>query len=135
MFQGFKQFILKGNVVDLAVGVVMGVAFNGVISALVKDLFTPLISTIIGKPNFNSFSFTFLHGTFLIGDFINALLTFLINAIVIYFAVVLPINKLASLTSKNPTAPTTKICPECISTIPVNARRCAYCTTILEKHK
>ena len=134
MLQGFKQFILRGNVVDLAIGVVMGVAFNSVISALVKDLFTPLISALVGKPNFSSLYITVNHSTFFVGDFLNALLSFLINAIVIYFAIVLPLNKLANVAGKKQTAPTTKNCLECLSEIPIGAKRCAFCTVIQKRN-
>lgn len=132
MLQGFKQFILKGNVVDLAVGVVIGVAFGSLVTALVKDLITPLIAAFGGTPDFSALSFTINNSKFLIGDFINALLSFLINAAVIYFFVVLPMNKLIATTKKEkPVDPTTKKCPECLSLIPVEARRCAFCTSIL----
>lgn len=132
MLQGFKQFILKGNVVNMAVGVVIGVAFQNVVSALVKDLITPLIAAIGGQPNFSTISFTINHSKFMIGDFFNALVSFLINAIVVYFFIVLPMNKLMSITKgKKPADPTTKQCPECLSSIPIGAKRCAYCTSVL----
>jgi large conductance mechanosensitive channel len=131
MLQGFKQFILKGNVVDLAVGIVVGVAFGNVVNALVKDLITPLVAAIGGKPDFSTIYFTVNHSKFMIGDFINALISFLINASVMYFFVVLPVNKLISLTRKQkPVDPTTKKCPECLSLIPIEAKRCAYCTSL-----
>lgn len=130
MLQGFKQFILKGNVVDLAVGVVIGIAFGGVVSALVKDLITPLIAAIGGNPDFSSLHFTINHSKFMIGDFLNALISFLINAAVVYFLVVLPMNKLTSAARKEkPADSTTKKCPECLSVIPIDAKRCAYCTS------
>lgn len=132
MLQGFKQFILKGNVVDLAVGVVIGLAFGGLVTALVKDLITPLIGAFGGTPDFSSLSFTVNHSQFLIGDFLNALLTFLINAAVIYFLVILPMNKLMAATKKErPIDPTTKKCPYCLSLIPLAAKRCAFCTSKL----
>jgi large conductance mechanosensitive channel len=132
MLKGFKEFILKGNVVDLAVGIVIGVAFGGVVSALVKDLITPLIAAIGGNPDFSSIYFTINHSKFMVGDFMNALLSFLINAAVIYFLVVLPMNKLTALTKKEkPVSPTTKKCPQCLSVIPVDAKRCAFCTSVL----
>jgi large conductance mechanosensitive channel len=134
MLQGFKQFILKGNVVDLAVGVVIGVAFGSVVTALVKDIITPIIGIFGGTPDFSSFTFTVNHSKFLIGDFINALLSFVIISAVIYFFVVLPMNKLIAVTRKEkPVDPTTKKCSECLSIIPLDAKRCAFCTSVLKK--
>jgi large conductance mechanosensitive channel len=136
MLQGFKQFILKGNVVDLAVGVVIGVAFGNIVTALVKDLITPLLAAFGGTPNFSTIYFTINHSKFMIGDFINALLSFLINAGVIYFLVVIPMNKLIALSKKEkPIDPTTKKCPECLSLIPLEARRCMFCTSMLPSRK
>jgi len=130
MFKGFKEFILKGNVVDLAIGIVIGVSFGNVVTALVKDLITPLIGAIGGTPDFSFISFTINHSKFMIGDFLNALLSFLINAAVVYFFVVLPMNKLIALTKKNkPVDPATKKCSQCLSVIPLEAKRCAYCTS------
>jgi large conductance mechanosensitive channel len=129
MLSGFKQFILRGNVVDMAVGVVIGAAFGGVVTALTKDLLTPLIAALVGKPDFSSVSFT-LHGTpFPVGDFINACVSFFLIAAAIYFFVVTPINALVSRMRKAPAPadPTTKKCPECLSEIPIDARRCAHC--------
>jgi large conductance mechanosensitive channel len=134
MLQGFKQFILKGNVVDLAVGVVIGVAFSAVVTALVKDIITPIIGVFGGTPDFSAFSFTINGSKFLIGDFINSLLSFVIVSAVIYFFVVIPMNKLTAITKKEKSPdPTTKKCPECLSSIPLNAKRCAFCTSILKK--
>lgn len=131
MLQGFKQFILKGNVVDLAVGVIIGVSFGAVVTALVKDLITPLIAAIGGKPDFSSIIFTVNHSKFLIGDFLNALIAFLINASVIYFFVVIPMNHLLlRMKKEKPVDPTSKKCQECLSIIPLDAKRCAFCTTI-----
>ncbi|HEV2218681.1 MAG TPA: large conductance mechanosensitive channel protein MscL [Candidatus Dormibacteraeota bacterium] len=125
---GFKAFLLRGNVVDLAVGVVIGIAFGTVITAFVKDLVTPLIAAMGGKPDFASLFFTVNNSKFLYGDFINALIAFLIVAAVIYFFVVLPINSLVARARKEPPAdPTTKKCTECLSEIPIGARRCAFC--------
>jgi len=129
MLSGFKQFILRGNVVDMAVGVVIGAAFGGVVAALTKDLLTPLIGALVGKPDFSSVSFT-LHGTpFPVGDFVNACISFFLIAAAIYFFVVTPINALVSRMRKAPAPadPTTKKCPECLSEIPIDARRCAHC--------
>jgi large conductance mechanosensitive channel len=134
MLQGFKQFILKGNVVDLAVGIVIGVSFGNVVTALVKDLMTPFIGAFGGLPDFSSLSFTVNHSKFLIGDFLNVAISFVINAAVMYFFVILPINKLINVTKKQkPVDPTTKKCPECLSIIPLEAKRCAFCTTVLKK--
>jgi large conductance mechanosensitive channel len=134
MLQGFKQFILKGNVVDLAVGVVIGVAFGSVVTALVKDIITPIIGAIGGKPDFSAITFTVNNSKFLVGDFLNAIISFLIIAAVIYFFVVIPMNKLIATTRKEkPVDPTTKKCPECLSVIPIGAKRCAFCTSVLKK--
>ena len=128
--KGFKAFLLRGNVVDLAVGVVIGIAFGAVVTAFVKDLVTPLIAALGGKPDFGSLYFTINHSKFLYGDFINALIAFLVIAAVIYFFVVVPINALVARSRKEPPAdPTTKKCTECQSEIPVGARRCAFCTS------
>lgn len=136
MLQGFKQFILKGNVVDLAVGVVIGVAFGSVVTALVEDIITPIIGAIGGTPDFSGISFTINNSKFLIGDFLNALISFLIVSSVIYFFVVLPMNKLLAATRKEkPVDPTTKKCPECLSVIPLDAKRCAFCTAPLSLKK
>jgi large conductance mechanosensitive channel len=130
--KGFKQFLLRGNVVDLAVGVVVGAAFGTVVSALVKDLLTPLIAAIAEKPDFSAFSFTLNGSKFLYGDFLNAIVSFLIVAAAIYYLVVLPINALVSRAHREPPAdPTTKKCPECLSEIPIEARRCAHCCSPL----
>ncbi len=131
MLKEFKQFIMKGNVVDLAVGVVVGVAFGAVVTGFVKDLITPLISAIGGKPNFSALSFTLNHSKFLYGDFINLFISFLVVAAVIFFFVVKPLNKLQNraLRNKTPEIPTAKKCPECLSEIPKDAKRCMYCTS------
>jgi large conductance mechanosensitive channel len=126
--KGFRTFLLRGNVVDLAVGVVIGIAFGVVITAFVKDLVTPLIAAIGGKPDFANLYFTINNSKFLYGDFINALLGFALIAAVIYFFVVLPINALVARSRKEPPAdPTTKKCTECLSEIPIGAKRCAFC--------
>ena len=129
--KGFKQFLLRGNVVDLAVGVVIGAAFGTVVSAFVKDLLTPLIGALVKAPDFSGLSFTVNNSKFLYGDFVNALISFLIIAIAVYFFVVLPINALIARTRKAPTPadPTTRKCPECLSEIPIGARKCAFCTS------
>jgi len=130
IFGGFKQFILRGNVIDLAVGVMVGAAFNTVVSSLVKDLMTPFIAAIFKQPNFSTFSFTVNGSQFLYGDFINNLISFLITAATIYFFVVIPINKLSGIRKGPAPEATTKVCPECLSNIPVKARRCAFCTSV-----
>src|ERR671935_563382 len=132
MLKGFKQFILRGNVVDLAVGVVIGAAFAALVTAFVKDLLTPSIAALVGKPDFSALSFTINNSTFLYGDFINAALAFLLVAAAVYFFVVTPINALVSRARKQPPVdPTTKKCPECLSEIPIDARRCAFCTSTM----
>jgi len=129
MLSGFKQFILRGNVVDMAVGVVIGAAFASVVSAFTRDLLTPLIAAIVGKPDFSAISFEVNHSIFPLGDFINAAVSFLLVAVAVYFFVVTPVNLLVSRMRKAPTPadPTTKKCAECLSEIPIDARRCAHC--------
>lgn len=129
--KGFKEFILRGNVVDLAVGVMIGAAFNSVVSALVKDLMTPLIAAIMKQPNFSAFAFTVNGSQFLYGDFVNSLISFIITAATVYFFVVLPINKLSNMRKGPPPQATTKPCPECLSNVPIGAKRCAYCASVL----
>jgi large conductance mechanosensitive channel len=132
MLKGFKQFVLRGNVVDLAVGVVIGAAFGTVVTALVKDLITPFISAIAKSPNFSNLAFTINGSKFMYGDFLNALISFLLVAAVVYFFVVTPMNMLVSRMHKEPPAdPTTKKCPECLSEIPKEANRCAFCTQVI----
>jgi large conductance mechanosensitive channel len=131
MLKGFRTFILRGNVVDLAIAVVLGVAFNAVITALVKDLFTPLIAAIIGKPDFSGLTFTINGSSFLYGDVINAILAFVAVAAVIYFVVVVPMNQLAARRAKGVADVSTRECPECLSTIPKAARRCSFCTVVV----
>jgi large conductance mechanosensitive channel len=126
--KGFKQFLLRGNVVDLAVGVVIGAAFATVVAAIVKDLLTPLISAIAKLPDFSGLAFTFNGSKFLYGDFINSLLVFIIASAAVYFLVVLPVNHLMATVKKTPD-PTTRQCPECLSEIPKTARRCKFCTS------
>ncbi|HZQ51321.1 MAG TPA: large conductance mechanosensitive channel protein MscL [Bryobacteraceae bacterium] len=131
--KGFKQFMLRGNVLDLAVAVVMGAAFGAVVTALVKDLITPIIAAIVGKPDFSAIKFTANGSEFLIGDFINALVSFILIGAAVYFFVVLPVNKLLARLRRGeaPPDPTTKKCPECLSEVPIAARRCAFCTSAL----
>jgi large conductance mechanosensitive channel len=125
----FKKFLLRGNVVDLAVAVVVGTAFAAVVKALVSDLLTPIIALIFGKPNFGSLSFTINGSHFLYGDFINALITFVSIAAAVFFFVVAPVNHLMARRAE--ADPDTKECPECTSAIPIRARRCPECTTVL----
>jgi large conductance mechanosensitive channel len=128
----FKEFILRGNVVDLAVAVVIGLAFNSIVMALVKDLITPLITAIVGKPDFSALTFTINNSRFLYGDFINVLISFLIIAAVIFFLVVRPLNALLARTKKGPEpVATAKDCPYCLSSIPIAATKCAFCTSDL----
>src|SRR3954451_25475584 len=117
MLRGFKQFMMRGNVIDLAVAVVMGAAFGAVITALVKDLVTPIIAAIVGKPDFSAIVFEVNGSKFLIGDFINALVSFLLTSAAVYFFVVLPVNTLLARIKRGeaPRAPTSKTCPECLS--------------------
>jgi large conductance mechanosensitive channel len=129
MLDGFKKFILRGNVVDLAVGVVIGAAFGGVVTAFTKDLLTPLIAALVGKPDFSSVGFKIGETAFPVGDFINAVVSFLLVAGAVYFFVVLPLNALmARINPAKEAAPTTKPCPECLSDIPIEAKRCAHCS-------
>jgi large conductance mechanosensitive channel len=132
MLKGFKQFLLRGNVVDMAVGIVIGAAFGAVVTGLVKDLLTPFIAAIVKAPDFSGLSFELNGSKFLYGDFLNALISFIIVAAAVYFFVVLPINALIARARKEPPAdPTTKKCPECLSEIPIAARKCAFCTSQL----
>jgi large conductance mechanosensitive channel len=126
----FKKFLLRGNVVDLAVAIVVGTAFVAVVKALVADIFTPIIALIFGKPNFEALSFTINNSHFLYGDFINTLFTFATVAAVIFFLVVSPVNALQARRAQ--ADPDTKECPECTSPIPIKARRCPLCTSTFE---
>lgn len=133
MFKGFRDFILRGNVVDLAVAVVIGAAFSNIVNSLVKDLITPFIAAIGGKPNFSGIYFTINHSKFMVGDFINALISFLIIAAVIYFAIVMPMNKIMARIKKGEKVdPTEKSCPQCLSMIPIKAKKCKYCTSLVK---
>jgi large conductance mechanosensitive channel len=133
MLKGFRAFILRGNVLDLAVAVVMGAAFGAVVAALVKDLLTPLIAAIVGKPDFSTIAFEVNGSKFPIGDFINALVSFILIAAAVYFFVVVPVNALMARLRRGdaPPDPTTKKCPECLSEVPIAAKRCAFCTSPL----
>jgi large conductance mechanosensitive channel len=132
MVKGFVAFLSRGNVVDLAVAVVIGAAFTGVVNALVKDLITPLIAALVGKPDFSALHFTINSSVFALGDFLNAVVSFVVVAAAIYYLVVGPTQKLASLRApKAVEAPAVATCPECLSEIPAAAKRCKYCTAIL----
>ena len=128
---GFKKFILRGNVVDLAVGIVIGAAFGNVVQALVKDFITPLIGIFGGQADFSSWVVTVSGARLLIGDFLNALISFLLIALVVYFFVVLPVNKLMDKYKAEPKPSPTKECPECTNKIPLAARRCPQCSAQL----
>jgi large conductance mechanosensitive channel len=125
---GFKKFLFRGNLVDLAVAVVIGIAFGAVVTALVTDIITPIIAAIGGQPNFDALTFTLNSSKFSYGKFLNALISFVIIAGVVYFLVVLPVSKFLARTTKVEAA-TTRSCPECLSDIPLAATRCMYCTT------
>lgn len=126
----FKQFLLRGNVVDLAVALIMALAFFAVVSAFIADLITPLIAAIFGQPDFSNLTFTLNNSMFKYGDFINVVIAFILIAAVLFFFVVRPVNALIARSRKQPPAdPTTRKCPQCLSEIPIDARRCAYCTS------
>jgi large conductance mechanosensitive channel len=129
MLDGFKKFILRGNVVDMAVGVVVGAAFGGVVTELTKAFLMPLIQVIVGKPDYSNLKFTVRNTPFPIGDFVNACISFILIAAAVYFFVVLPVNMLVARMHRGdkPADPTTKKCTECLSEIPLAARRCAHC--------
>jgi large conductance mechanosensitive channel len=129
MLKDFKEFVLRGNVVDLAVAVVLGAAFGTLVAALVEDLLTPVIAAIVGKPDFSNLTFTINGSVFKYGAFLNAVIAFLLIAAAVFFFVVKPVNDLmARRKTELPVDPTTRQCPECLSEIPMAARRCAFCT-------
>ncbi len=131
MIKGFRDFILRGNVIDLAVAVVIGAAFGAVVTAFVADIITPLIAAIFGKPDFSRLSFTINKSHFLYGSFFNAVVSFLLIALAVYFVIVVPMNKVNERRARGqaPAEPTVKQCPECLSEIPVAAKRCAFCAS------
>ncbi|MFA5778208.1 MAG: large conductance mechanosensitive channel protein MscL [Candidatus Paceibacterota bacterium] len=132
MLKDFKQFLLRGNVVDLAVGVVIGASFGTVVTALVSDLLTPFISAIIKIPDFNTLFFTINGSKFMYGHLLNVLISFVLVAGTIFFFIVKPMNILISKSHKEPPSdPTTKKCKECLSEIPIEAKRCSHCTQVL----
>ena len=126
----FKQFVLRGNVIDLAVGIVIGAAFVALVQAAVADLITPMIAAIFGQPDFSQLTFEVGGSVFKYGHFLNALISFVIVALVVFFFVVKPVNALVSLSQRRESPdPSTRKCPECRSEIPIDARRCAFCTS------
>jgi large conductance mechanosensitive channel len=133
MLSGFRQFVLRGNVLDLAVAVVIGGAFGAVVTALVKDLLTPLIAAIVSKPDFSAISLTINNSQLLIGAFLNEVVSFVLIAAAVYFCVVAPVNAIVARRRRgeSPADPTTKKCTECLSEVPIAARRCAFCTSPL----
>jgi large conductance mechanosensitive channel len=125
----FRQFLLRGNVIDLAVGIVIGAAFATLVQAAVSDLLTPLVAAIFGQPDFNTLTFEVNGSVFRYGHFLNVLLAFVTIAFVVFFFVVKPVNTLVSLSSRRDSPdPNTRRCPECLSEIPIDARRCSFCT-------
>ena len=133
MLKGFKQFILRGNVIDLAVAVVIGAAFGAVVSSFVTNILTPFIAAIVGKPDFSAFNLT-IHGAVIsYGVFLNAAISFLLIAAAVYFFMVAPMNAWKARAARNavPADPTSKKCTECLSEIPIAARRCAFCTSVV----
>lgn len=133
MLQGFKKFLFRGNVVDLAVAVVIGAAFGAVITSLVTNIFTPLIAAVGGKPDFSALSVTINNSKIMYGSFLNAVISFVMIALAVYFFIVAPMNAYIERKRRGeaPADPTTKKCPECLSEIPIGARRCAFCTATL----
>lgn len=131
VLKGFRDFVFRGNVIDLAVAVVVGAAFNAVVTALVKDIITPLIAACFGKPDFGALAFVVNGSRFMYGDFLNALLAFLTIAAVIYFLIVAPLGALTARLKAGEAAPVAdkRACPECLSEIPLAAKRCAFCTS------
>jgi len=128
----FREFLLRGNLVDMAVGIVIGVAFGAVVTALVADLITPIIAAIFGQPDFSALTFTINGSKFLYGSFLNALIAFVSIAAAVFFFVVKPVNALmARRRTEPPVDSPTRPCPECLSEIPTAARRCAFCTAEL----
>jgi large conductance mechanosensitive channel len=128
--KGFRTFLMRGNLIELAVAVVIGTAFTAIVTAIVKDLITPLIAAIGGKPDFGKLQFSVHNSTFGYGDFINALVSFLIIAAVVYFLIVAPIAQITARLTRNKAA-TERDCPECLSAIPIAATRCKYCTAVV----
>ncbi|HZY63408.1 MAG TPA: large conductance mechanosensitive channel protein MscL [Edaphobacter sp.] len=126
MLKGFREFVLRGNVIDLAVAVIIGAAFTNIVASLTKDIINPLIAAIVGKPDFSYLVAHVNGGAVTYGNFINAVIAFILLAFVIYFFLVLPTNALLAR-MKGPAAVTTKPCQECLSDIPLAAHRCKFC--------
>ncbi len=134
MLKGFRDFILRGNVIDLAVAVVIGGAFGAIVTSLVDNIITPAIGAIGGQPDFSAIALTINGNDIMIGAFINSLISFLIIAAIIYFLVITPMNKILERTRRGKAVdPTEKSCPECLSLIPIKATRCKFCTTVQKK--
>jgi large conductance mechanosensitive channel len=133
MLKGFKQFIMRGNVLDLAVAVVIGAAFGAVVTSFVTNILTPLIAAIVGKPDFSPFNFVINGAVISYGAFLNAVIAFLLVAMAVYFFMIAPMNAWKARAARNaiPADPTSKKCPECLSDIPIAARRCAFCATVV----
>jgi large conductance mechanosensitive channel len=133
MFKGFRQFIMRGNVIDLAVAVVIGAAFGAVVTSFVTNILTPLIAAIVGKPDFSALVLTINGANIAYGSFLNALISFLLIAAAVYYFMVAPMNawKARAARSAVPADPTTRKCPECLSEIPIAARRCASCASVV----
>jgi large conductance mechanosensitive channel len=132
MLKGFRDFILRGNVVDLAVAVIIGAAFTAIVNSFVTNIINPLIAAIVRKPDFSFLTLTVHGGVIKYGDFLNAVISFLIIAATVYFLFVLPVNALLARFRPHPKEmPTTKPCPECLSDIPIAAKRCAHCTQVV----
>jgi large conductance mechanosensitive channel len=132
LYQDFKTFVLRGNVVELAVAVVIGVAFGNLITSFVEDMLTPVIAAVFGEPDFGSITFTINGSTFYFGRFLNAIFSFVAIALTLFFLVVVPMNALVARSRREPPPdPTTKKCSECLSEIPIGARRCAFCTSLV----
>ena len=133
MLKGFRDFVLRGNVVDLAVAVILGAAFNAIVNSLVGDVLNPIIAATVGKPDFSSVVLHVGGGQIKVGNFFNAVVSFLIVAFVVYFAIVLPTNTLMARLKKGelPPPPSTRACPQCLSDIPIAAKRCSHCTQLV----
>ena len=128
MLNNFKRFLLRGNVIDLAVAVVIGAAFGAVVNSLVKDMITPVLG-IPGSIDFSGLKFSINGSTFMYGSFLNSIISFIVIAAIVYFFIVVPVNALIARTrTEKPADPTTRKCPECLSEIPIAAKRCAHCT-------
>jgi large conductance mechanosensitive channel len=133
MFSGFRAFLFRGNVIDLAVAVVIGGAFGAVVTALVKDLITPFLGAIVGKPRFATLGFTINSSHFAVGDFLNSIVSFVLVAAAIYFGIIVPLQKLGALKkATTDQEPAVKECPYCCETVPAAATRCRACTSMLD---